>query len=126
MNSQFGSSASSNSHLGSTSSHNSQYGSAANSNQQVGLGYRFGASSEMQQTLSQAEQLAKLQAQSLNYGGTSTGASQIGALSTSSGAGFGGLGAGANYESGYNGLGSGYKTKSWEKASKWSSQSEVK
>lgn len=68
--------------------------------------------------MSEAERLAKLQAQGMSIGGTRAGGSQYGSANLESGLG--------GY-SGLSGVGNaGYKTKSWEKASKWSSQSEVK
>lgn len=71
--------------------------------------------------MQEAERLAKLQVQGLNVGGTRTGGSQLTANLESTNA-VGGLG-GLNT---FGGAGSGgYKSKSWEKSSKWSSQSEV-
>lgn len=67
----------------------------------------------MHNYIAESERLAKAQAQDIGYGGVRSGGSQLADLS-------------AGYGSNSGLSGGGFKTKSWERASKWSSQSEVR
>uniref|UniRef100_A0A1A9WHH3 Uncharacterized protein n=1 Tax=Glossina brevipalpis TaxID=37001 RepID=A0A1A9WHH3_9MUSC len=110
------------SHFGSESNLNSKFGSSFGADSSLGGSSSLLASPNgLHNYMQEAERLAKLQVQGLKVGGTRTGGSQLGANleSTNAVGGIGGLNT-------FGGAGSGgYKTKSWEKSSKWSSQSEL-
>lgn len=123
----FGSQSKFGSSFGAESSFNSKFGS------QFGSSFGAGAStasssSGLSNYMQEAERLAKMQVQGMNVGGTRTGGSQYGSgFDNGVIGGIGGFGGTAALTAGAGGAGgaAGYKTKSWEKASKWSSQSEV-
>lgn len=98
---------------------NSKFGSSFGADSAFGAssGLSTGAgSSGLHHYIAESERLAKAQAQDIGYGGVRAGGSQLADLSA-------GYGSNAGLSGGSAG---GFKTKSWEKASKWSSQSEVR
>lgn len=100
----------------------SQFGAESSFGANSGSSLTAGSSSGLNTYMTEAERLAKMQAQSMSVGGIRTGGSQYGTQYDNAQV-LGGIGSNAALTAGAGN--SGYKTKSWEKASKWSSQSEV-
>lgn len=119
--STFGSSA----NFGSSFGASHKFGASSNFNSQFGSS--FGASSSgLHQYMSEAERLAKAQASGVSVNsGYRTGAIINPEFQSGFNAGADSFGTGSVTAGGYGGSNAGYKAKSWEKASKWSSQSEV-
>lgn len=77
-----------------------------------------GPTTDLKNYMSEAERLARLQAQEMTSSGTRTGGSQLASHLDADHS--------SDLLSGARGSGNGnYQMKSWQKATKWSSQSEV-